>query len=494
MRIEKAREILAILKKIDLEVWAVLIFMTLHLVIGPNRFYLLALSFLILTLFKISKSFLNSLWLALLAVLPFGRGRYYHYIVVPETDWIGRWDLTSNFSILFTDILLLIILYYIFTRITHFQTLLRKRKIKQYGFIFLITLAQVSLISIYFSKFPTTSLFSYVQFSKYLILFLISIIVFSDKSMIKKTFIIFAGFVLINSILVIAQYINNGPLGLLVEDASRTYGKFSVENPLLFRPGGFSTDPNVTATFFAVFIPIFFVNTIVINKKWSIFGWIAVSLLIIALVLTASRAAWFVTVAVILFSSWYVRKRANLFIPPIIKRYSRLIIIVFLISFSPILFTRLITLGGIFEPLGGGTYRIDHIKIAWHYFKNQPFGIGIGVFPFAMAQDFPTDITGVLPNVAHNSLAQVGAELGFIGLALWIAFIWILIRPLILELVGGKINLKYNYFMLSIFFGLMSFILLSFVFPWFLHPSIAWLFWILAGYLFTEKVKWTYKK
>ena len=457
------------------------IFMLIQLIIGPNRIFLVAIIVLLAALYKYSRNFLNALWLGFLATLPFARGRYYEFIVLPQSMIGASEDLTFSIPILFSDALLVVIIYLLLSRYNKYRTKYSVSLSEIMIFISLFTFFIIAAISTYFSSIPFTSSYFYLQLGKLAIIFIISLIIFSDKQAIKKTFQILLLFVIANALLVVLQYLNRGPLGLIVEDLSNLYGVFASESRSLYRPGGFSADPNIAATIFAVFIPIILLNTLATKKKWNVVAWVGIGIIFTALVITASRSAWAVAVLSVLITVWFLRKQKKLYVPAYLQSYWKILAVTFLILFGPFIANRLSSLGNVFQHEGGGTYRIRHLEVGWHYLKNEPYGVGVGLFPFSMALDFPMEETGLRPTLPHNIFTQIGAEMGFVGLLTFIVFLWLLIRRPLSLLSSGMRSVNPFYF--SIFLGFISLFLLNLVFPWFLHPSIGWLFWILGAYV-----------
>lgn len=479
-------KIVSIVRPVYKETWIISVFMLLHLVIGPNRIYLLALALLIIFLYKISGNFLNTLWLAFLATLPFGRGRFFEHIVISKANWAGDYDLSFNIAILFSDVLLAVIVYVLLSR---FKTSKRKYKVSKHSpllFLSLLFFLVSAATSAYFARFPWTSTYFYLQLAKFIILFFVSIAVFKSEIIFRKTLQILGLFIFLNALLVVGQYFNRGPIGLNIEGAGPTYGFFAVENPELYRPGGFAADPNIAASFFTAFFPLILINTIISNKQWTRITWVTIGIFLAAFIFTASRVAWTITAASSLFGIWYVKKFYKTYIPRFLSKYWLVLLAISIIVFAPLIADRLATISDIFNKEGGGTFRVGHLKVGWHYISSRPQGVGIGLFPFAMAQDFPIYVSGLRPTLAHNIFAQIGAELGFIGLTSFIAFLWLLVRKFLNSLVIRKLHL--SPFAFSIFLAFTSFVALSSVFPWFLHPSIGWLFWILGAYVYSQAV------
>lgn len=481
------RKITFLLTQVYAETWVIGGFMLLHLVIGPNRVYLIILTLLVIGLYKISGNFLDALWLSFLAALPFGRGRFFEYVVIPQADWVRNWDLSFNATILFSDILLVLLIYVLLSRYKKYRNKYPTQQHDLRIYLFLLIFIVVAAISVYYSRFLWTSAYFYVQVCKLVLIFIVSKIIFVNKIMVKKTTQVLGLFVLLSALFVIGQYINRGPIGLSIEGSTSLYGWFARENPDFYRPGGFSSDPNIVATLLSTFFPIFLINTLVSNKLWTRASWVGIGVIILALLFTGSRAAWVVTAAIAIFGVWHVRKKKRIYIPALLRKYWLILVAIFLILSGSVISSRLMTLVDVFQKEGGGTYRLEHIKVSLKYLRLEPFGVGPGLFPFAMAEDFPMDESGFRPTLAHNIFAQIGAEVGFVGLISFIVVLYLLMRSKLRSIIRGKQVFMKNSFDFSILLAFLSFSLLMMVFPWFLHPRLSSFFWILAGYSSSQK-------
>jgi hypothetical protein len=463
---------------LPIEGWLIGIFIIIQPLITGNSVYFLVLAALFVMIFIVSKNLLETTWLTFLVSLVFSRGKYFDLLVLPASTWGGEFDLTLNAAILFSDVLLAIAVYLILRR---FKSLKRSFKVsssqgKMFALLFLFMV--ISFFSSYVSFFPLTSFYYFIQLSKFIIIYFVGRIIMSDEKTAQKSFKIFIIFLFLNSLLVIVQYFNRGPVGLSIEGVSRgygVYGAYATENPGLFRAGGFSPDPNATATLIAIAFPILLTSALISGKSYLKVKWFVLFVLIFSLILTASRTLWIVTFLSSLATFYYLRNKFIITLPPYIKKSSIIFVVIVSLLLWPILFQRLATIVGIFGSEGGGTYRLEHIKVSLFYLKKYVLGTGLGTFNYSMAIDFSPDETGLIPTQAHNIFAQLGAETGVLGLILFSLFLLFLLK----KKFHASLRNPKNF---SIFLAISSYLLSAFFFPWLLHPLVGIVFWIIIAY------------
>lgn len=479
------RHIKHIVKLVNTETIIVGIFMLMHFIIGTNKAYLLAIIGLFLVLYKYNSNILETLWMTFLAVIPFGKGRFFTHTVLLSDNWRGDTDLVIRVTLLFSDVILVLILYFISTRYKKLKRKfsLRSNNPKIFIIVFLIIVS--AGISLFFAEYPFTSGYFYIQLIKYLVIFSVSLLIFSKDEIAKKSMQIIGLYIFINAIMVIAQYINSGPIGLNIEGSGPLYGFYAVEDPGLYRPGGFSADPNISGTLFAVYFPIAFMKTLTSRKKDRLYYWIFTGLLLIALLFTASRASWLITFISSFTLMFYLKKIKRIKLLKSMKKYATILLILGLFVGRSAIVSRLETIPQIFSKAGGATYRLEHLIAGWKIMLSNPFGVGVGLFPITLAKDISLAELGLRPTLAHNVLAQFGAEMGIFGLILFILFIFFIIRNPMQRLLKKK-NIGIEN--VAFFLALLSFVLSLMFFPWVLHPSIAWLFWMMAAYQYFRSI------
>jgi len=474
---------LAMMKKY-FDIWVLAALIGFHFIINSNRYYLVLLIVVLIVLNKSIRSILNSLWLVFLTIWPFSRGKYYDSIIIPKADWGGGWDLTLGARILFSDILLVLIVYYLLTRRSKFKNQLLIKKYDRSTLAFLLLLVVVVAVSTIQSSFVHTSSYYLLRFIKLVLVYLIAKVVMADRLIAKKSIQVLIMILCLSIGLVIGQFINKGPLGLAVEENQALYGWFANESRDMFRPGGLYIDPNLVATWLAVFLPVGLIKGLT-SKSKQYWQWIGILLGTASLIVVGSRASWVISVLMGAGGVIYAKRHFKFYYPDLIINHGKKILIVILLIFSPMIVDRMRTINYIFGPKGGATYRLNQVKMSGQYLISQPWGVGIGIFPYGSSLDFYGKQNDLQPTLVHNVLAQVGAETGMLGLVFYLGFLWFLIKAKLTEFSKTK-----TVFGLSMLLALSSMVLLLMVFPWFLHPKIAELFWILAAFNYSYKVQW----
>lgn len=453
-------------KAIFLETW---IFLGIFLLtrFSSNKLYFLLLLFSIILIYKVSKNLLHSLWFVYLATFP-----YVKALPLKLVQLVGDLNFQGNTFVTFGDIILFFIVYIIISR-------RKKYHIKLDGFdlyasLFLTIFFAIAAISIFYAQYTITSLYYLYWLTKLIVIYFCAKTIFSNPNTFRKTLQIIKLFVLLNSVLVIGQYLLRGPIGLPFEDTFNQYGKYSEQN--LFRPGGITTDPNISASLTTALIPLVFLETFTINSSSS-FGWVLFLIYILALTFTASRAAWTITFAVSLAMAIYLYKKGKFFVPASIKKYWKIALIVLIVATIPILVTRISSFQQAFTWKGSGTYRFRQISLGLTMMKRNLFGVGLGMFSHSVSSYNLPEISQLPSDLPHNVFIQIGAETGIFGLAAFSFFVYFLFRS---KLVNAKKD--DTLFSKAVFVSFISIVLLMLVYPWFMHPRIAWLFWLFSAY------------
>ena len=452
------------------------------LYIGPNKVFLLFLTILLFVLYRQTKNFYSTVWFTFLSTLLSTSGRHFFQVVLHGTEWSGGYDLYLTKSFLFNDFLLILLIYYIVTRKTLIEKVKRALTINTSIVISLAIFFFTVFLSTFQSAFPSVSMYYFFQNAKMILIFFVSVLSFSDEKIRNRSMQIMLLLVIFNCVLIVAQKFNGGPLGFVLEDHSSSYGWYADENPELFRPGGMFSDPNLAATLISCTLPFLIIK--LFSKKNASYRPLIMSIILIltlALIFTASRTAWLVTLITfsIILKMNYSFDEIKLFI----RKYLLFIAVPFLLL-SPMIVTRMLTLFGAFGELGGGTFRLDHIRVGFHYMLREPFGIGPGTFMYRMALDFPPGDSGLMPMFPHNILAEIGSEFGLIGLITFLVFCMLLVK---LQLQNWKeLQSECSLAILTIF---IVFVLLCQFFPWFINPRTASWFWIISAFVVSSREK-----
>jgi O-antigen ligase len=330
-------------------------------------------------------------------------------------------------------------------------------------------------ISTLYSQYALTSFYYYIWLTKLVVVFLIGKIVFSDPKIVKKTLEILTVLALVNSVLIIGQYLTKGPLGIAFEDTFNQYGKYSEQK--LFRPGGITNDPNISATLTTALLPPVLINTLTVSGGMVIANWTILLILLLGLIFTASRAAWIIAIIISVLIIFYLRKKNKIFIPELIKKYWRVGLVILLIATAPVIINRLSTFQQAFTWQGSGTYRFRQIPIALRMMQENSFGIGLGMFSHPIISYNLSERFQLPSDLPHNLIVQIGGETGIVGLFFFSLFLYFLIRSKVVKLKKDGTLLS-----ISMFTAFIAILLLMMAYPWFMHPRISWLFWILAAF------------
>lgn len=456
-----------LLKNVHPETWVFfVIFLLTRYASNKQYFLLLVIGFIFFIYF--TKNILNSLWYLYISTLPFIKA-----IPLKLIPLYNDMNFGDNSYLLFGDVILFFIIYFLITRRRKVGMFLDKGTIV-YTFCLIMFFVSAGISTLY-AQYSLTSFYYFVWLGKLILLFIIGKIVFSDHNMVKKTMEILMALILINSVLIVGQYLVSGPLAIAFEDTFNPYGKYSEQN--LFRPGGITNDPNISATWTASLLPYVLINTLTISTGVVGSNWIILVILILGLVFTASRAAWIVAFLMSFAIVFYLYKKNKVFIPNLIKKYWRIGLTILIIAIAPAIIGRLSTFQQAFTWQGSGSFRLRQIPIGLRMMQENIFGIGLGMFSHPITSYNLSERFQLPSDLAHNVLVQIGGETGIVGLGFFSLFLYFLIRSKLVKLKKDATLLS-----ISMFVGFISILLLMMAYPWFMHPRISWLFWILAAF------------
>jgi O-antigen ligase len=444
--------------------------------LGPNKLYFLGLLVLILVLYRQSYNIPAALSLTYIGIIFFQRSRSFSMPFIPDSyHGFNYPPLSYTVEIAFSDVILAFLIYYLVSRKFRFTNTTTPPLMT----VSLIGLVLLIAISAFYSPFPNVSTYYLIQMIKMVLLMFAALIVADIPKLTAKALQVIVALVGSNALLTLAQWVHQGPFGIELEDKSALYGWYAFENPGLYRPGGFYSDPNLAGSLFTLIIPYTVYRTVTGQSTTRWLWLLYLCLISLALIATSSRSAIILS-AVLGIIVW-----AKLTPLPTIRKalqstkaHAALILgtITLWLAF-PQLPSRLITLTDAFDRFGGATYRLFHLETGVNLMKFNPLlGLGPGTFPFAQATFFPSHITGHAPNVAHNLIAQVTAELGFAGLLL---FSLLILIPLKL-LYRRRHSLPILIYLLTF----ASLILLMQFFPWLPNPKLHPWFWLLLAGVF----------
>lgn len=417
-------------------------------------------------LYYVSGQFLKSLWLIFIPV-------YLFYRAVHFPDF--------SVFIQFSDCIMALILLNLY--FCNKELLSRKlKKFNQGNLHFALTgIVILGAVSSYFSKYMDISIFYLIQLVKFFLVLFLARVMTSGREMRSATINLILIFVLFNSILIILQKINGGPLGIPVETQNlfSKFGRYADESKSLYRPGGITTGPNEMATVLGISIPLIFSIAITKNRYNKVFIWVGLILAVTAVIFTAARAVWMLAAIVLPLVYYSQKKSGQARIPTWIRKNPKVLLVlvlVFISSTLPLVINRIASIPLLFSQTGGAVYRLRHLIMGEKIAEIFPFGVGMNgfqneiVFRFEPAYYFDDE------SPAHNVFVEVVADFGIIGLPLFVWLFYLL----------GKLHfpyrqLKAGYLKMGIFWGVVVYILLLQVHPWLFERSASSLFWIIVG-------------
>ena len=451
--------------KKNLEIVVISLFMILNLFVLGLKPYLLLIVISWIILVSINHDLLKSTWIMFLASLLFARAKFFPQdmtmLNLPEDLFeIEQRGVIFNYFVSFSDALLVLLL------ILGKRLSKNKNQINPPIKILLIIFTGIIFTSAFYSPYPYQAFFFSLQMLKYLLIFFLTSKISRSKQILEATLYTLIIFLLINNILIFIQKASGSTIGLLTEiNPWSIFGRFADENFGLFRPGGFTADPNLIASIYATLIPFFLIlNKKNINKKLY-----STTILtsFIALIITASRAAIIITsVHSIIILAFFYKKNIK------ITNHVRIFLVICLL-FTPLLISRFSTLKStIFGS--GGLYRLRHLIMAKNYLLENRWGIGLNIFQFKILKDYEPAYYFYDSAPPHNIFAQLAASTGILGLTNFILIIIYLLRN---KIKSSKLSL----ISLASTHGMIAFLIIANFYPWLLKSPISDIFWIISG-------------
>lgn len=428
----------------------------------------------------ISRDLVTSIWHLSLSSLLFYKAKYFSIPYVSSfADQNGFSKLTPFiYHVTFFDVILLVLVYLL---------LRNQKKNKQESnvtaeiFILLLVIFVGSISSAY-SFFSDVSWFSLFQLFKFSLLFLVSTIVFKNKKLFAVTIKSILIFIFFNSLLIIFQKLKGGPLGLVLEDFSNaSFGSFSDESSSLFRPGGIYFQPNLSASLINLILPFVLLKMYFAKSKIeNLFYLIGLVVIVLALVLTASRINWIV--ALLLFFTFHIFFSKKEFTRPIsFSKSHKIIFFAILLTQVKLIFTRMLSLVEAFTLDNGGfLFRVRHFQIATYFMKRRMFGIGLDTFQYQILNSFEPSYYFFHFTSPHNIFLEIGSGLGLIGLILFFAFFTMIGKKIVHSLRVSKWQTK-EWQIFTLAMGYSSYIISGMFYPWLFAPPLSELSWIYLG-------------
>lgn len=197
------------------------------------------------------------------------------------------------------------------------------------------------------------------------------------------------------------------------------------------RPAGTLREPNTLAKFLSLYIPIFFILSVVLKKgKGKVFSLLVLFFSLISLFMTLGRSAIVATILSSFSSLFILGLFAKEYLPSnkfIISGVSIILVFILIIGgfLFQLLYLRFITFG--FLAVGG---RLAQYQNAIYIIKkNFLFGVGLNNYCYAMIMEDVSGIAAATPRfVVHNLYLLYFAETGIFGILLFVSFFFYLFK------------------------------------------------------------------
>lgn len=236
---------------------------------------------------------------------------------------------------------------------------------------------------------------------------------------------------LFQSILCMMQYSLRQNIGLTAESSINSYssGQVTIEDENVFRATGTYGHANELSVALLFLLPLSFSfpTGLIPSVIWM--------LGVLSLFLTQSRASWAIGFPVnfILFISWLKSKVSEK-----IKYFTIAFLIILSVILAPSFISRIQTIPDSLVSVGSGNTRIQLAREAIGLISLSPiFGVGLNRFQEIGVEYASTDIfetNGLTSGTkSHNLLLEMSAELGLAGTIIFLVFIGLITKELIIK-------------------------------------------------------------
>lgn len=355
-----------------------------------------------------------------------------------------------------------------------------------------------SFLTLIWAENKPIGLFQLVKLAEFILLFLFiqANITTPARFFYTQICLFLAGF--FQSVMAIFQYLGQKSLGLSLLGESilgqNTAGvaKITVNGEKIVRVYGTLPHPNILggflilsilAGFYLIFKGFPFSKTPSAGKKW-VLGIISIGLgiQIIGFILTFSRTAWAaIAITGLIFLGFYLKNhnkkpKFGLNKPKI--AYFGFILLIFIITIS-LLWPQISTRFYLEKGDQALSLRGFYLKNSWEMIKQNPIlGQGIGNFIFKL----PPNLEFWQYQPVHNIYLLIFAELGIIGLVLFLFLLFLLIKRVCLSLkIPNSSEKAQKWLILAVFAGFLFIGLLDHYFWTIQAGQLS--FWLVAGLL-----------
>jgi len=420
-------------------------------------------------LFYLLKDLKKTAFLLYLFFLPFERGATFS---LPMVENVSFW-----ITFTFADLSFFFLLFILFR-----ERIVKKKKYK-FNFSksdwWLVLFLIFAFIPIFFTSFWQVSFLAFLRLLRAVSVFVFIPLIFQKE---KQKFINFILLTLGASLIFqgvwsVLQFALRSPLGRTIEQIGQKfspYGHIAFEELSFFRSQGTFVHPNTLASFVGILIPMFFLLILsrYKNKMMDLIYSLAFVFGSIALVLSASRAAWGVVSIILLIEFLFLFLKFKNKIVLEMKRF--IWIFILLVVFLPLLIIpRFSHLSSSFQEYGSGNYRLGLIQKSVALSKKYPLGIGLENFPVVLVTEFSSSKFSSDPVPPHNIFAKVLAETGILGFLSFLFFLVYKYKEFFL-----KLRTNNNLYKIGFLFASLAFLGLASFYPLFSAVNIFDYFWL----------------
>lgn len=407
-------------------------------------------------------------------MLPFAKGKGIDILLLDKKYVVNfaLFNISYLFPLYFSSFYLG--LFYIFAIRKRIFLRMKEIKISKQNKILISIFISFILMTSYSSStsiFEIPIFLSSMQLVILLLIFFIPFVLQVFHNKLTDFYMVIASSTIFQSIWLMLQTINKGHLNRDIEVflfSSKISIPSSENSDLLRLPGTFF-ESSILGTFLITNISIlilYLINNKKIKHKKKLVIATTIIIGIVAMILTGSRAIYFILFLILLIVAKIknylsISKIKGLILS--IKKNKILIPIIVLISLfvGPFFLSRLSSSNQVFTKEGSGSYRLQLSKYALRLTERKTwFGVGLNLSQYYLATSFPHEKYFFDPAYPHNVIIQLLAETGIVGTSLFVLFIYLIFRPLI-----SNKNIKFSQFHL----GALAYLMCSQFYPIFIN-------------------------
>jgi len=247
--------------------------------------------------------------------------------------------------------------------------------------------------------------------------------------------------------------------------------------------------PNLFAGFLLLMLPLAISLSLHGPRRFGRLGWTLASLLLgLCLILTLSMGAWIAAVLTGCLTWWLMRRSGSKTRSAISRLKPRLAhTLIAGIAISGLICVTSFIVAKRARPLiqASTTSRLVYVQGAWNIMCAAPLhGTGLGTFGLAYWSLMPPRYAGGQHSAlhAHNTVLEIGAELGAVGLACFLFFLWNLWQLILLNTTRQPSD-TLNWLRCGLAVGVLGFFVHALLEQTFFETVTAPFWWITVGFL-----------